>query len=581
MNSVLAFLAVIAVILLLCALIGARNRKEEEAALRSRFIKEFGGIPSKKMSALRYEKVPAWYLRHQPEDGIDEITWNDLDLDAVYRRMDSTLSGAGEEYLYALLRSPVPARHSGKSGDRGGVSICQIRWLEDDANAMVRLALQKALARLGHSGSYSVYEYLDRLEEAPEESNRQHILTFLLPAGSIALLFASVPAGVVCLIASLCYNMVMYYRRRGEIEPYIMTFSYILRMLRCADELCAAECSAFAGEQKELKQLSAGFAKFRRWSGILLSGSAVSSGNPVDIAVDYVRILFHIDLIKFNTMLSEAKGLRDEIDGMISILGRVDASIALASFERSLPYTCIPVLDKTDENPGTGKRKGPTVEGVYHPLLAEPVPNDIDLSGPILLTGSNASGKSTFLKALALCSLLAQTIGFCPARSYRGTIYRIRSSMALRDSIQSGESYFMVEIRSLKRIADLSGDGGRPVLCFIDEVLRGTNTVERIAASTEILTVLAQRGVLCCAATHDMELSVLLDQLYANYHFEEEIRDGDVVFSYHLHEGRAASRNAIRLLEAVGFEEGITARAQSRAESFERTGEWQTQPLSP
>ena len=570
MNSTLTFLAVIAVILLLCARIGARNRRQEEAALSRRLRKEFGRAPEKKMSSLRYEKVPAWYLRHPPEDGVDEITWNDLDLDAVYTRIDSTQSGAGEEYLYALLRSPVRA---GNSGVRSGVSIRQIRYLEEEANTDVRLSLQKALARLGHAGSYSVYDYLDRLEEAPEESNRQHLLTFLLPAGSIVLLFVSVPAGVVCLIASLCYNMVSYYRRRGEIEPYIVTFSYILRTLRCADEVRAADCSAFAAEQEELGHLSEGFTRFRRGSGILLSGSAVSGGNPVDIVIDYVRILFHIDLIKFNTMLSEAKGLRDEIDGLLSILGKIDASIALASFEKSLPYTCIPVLEEGD----AATQSTIAVSGLYHPLLTDPVPNDIDLTGPVLLTGSNASGKSTFLKAVALCALFAQTIGFCPAKSYRGEVYRIRSSMALRDSIQNGESYFMVEIRSLKRIADLAGDGGRPVLCCIDEVLRGTNTVERIAASTEILTVLAQRGVLCCAATHDMELSALLGGLYDNYHFEEEIRDGDVVFSYRLHRGRATSRNAIRLLEAVGFEEGITARAQRRAERFERTGEWQAQ----
>ena len=203
-----------------------------------------------------------------------------------------------------------------------------------------------------------------------------------------------------------------------------------------------------------------------------------------------------------------------------------------------------------------------------------PVLNSIDAKRPVLLTGSNASGKSTFLKAAALCAILAQTIGFCPAEGYRGVHYRIRSSMALRDSLLNGESYFMVEIRSLKRIADLSSDGGRKVLCFVDEVLRGTNTTERIAASTEILRTLAKRGVLCFAATHDIELTRLLEDQYDNYHFEEELKDGDVVFSYELHPGRATTRNAIRLLESIGFDQEVTRRAAKRAEEFEKTGKW-------
>ena len=559
MNSTLTFIAVVAVILALCAWIGAIRSKERAAALESALKDQFGKVPDKKMSPLRWEKVNAYYLRHPPEDGIDDITWNDLDMDAVYTRMDSTLSGAGEEYLYALLRSPVRGLTSPK------VSKDLIRYFEEDEHTQVRIAFQKALSAFGHSGKYSIYDYLDLLDEVPTQSNMRQLPVFLLPLLSLALLFVSVPAGVVCLIASLCWNMVTYYRRKGEIEPYIVSFYYLLRMLRCADEVISVSCGPFAGEQAELAKMQTSFARFRRGSGILLSGSAMSSGNPIDIVLDYVRILFHVDLIKFNTMVVEAGKHREEMDAELTILGRLDAAIALASFEKSLPYTCDPILHEDGIL---------EAEGIYHPLLSDPVPNSIRAVRPILLTGSNASGKSTFLKSIALCSLFAQTIGFCPAHSYSGRIYRIRSSMALRDSIRSGESYFMVEIKSLKRIADLAGDGTRPVLCCIDEVLRGTNTVERIAASTEILKAFASHGVLCCAATHDIELTSLLEDCYDNYHFEEDLRGGDVAFSYRLFPGRANARNAIRLLDAVGFDEDITGRALQRAERFEETGEW-------
>ena len=129
----------------------------------------------------------------------------------------------------------------------------------------------------------------------------------------------------------------------------------------------------------------------------------------------------------------------------------------------------------------------------------------------------------------------------------------------------------------LKGIMDAALDASAsPLLCFVDEVLRGTNTVERIAASTQILHQLSiRRGVYCFAATHDIELTHLLDGDYDNYHFEEDVKDHDVLFSYHLMSGRAQSRNAIKLLEVIGFTQDITQKSQEMAECFIKTGKWE------
>ena len=79
-----------------------------------------------------------------------------------------------------------------------------------------------------------------------------------------------------------------------------------------------------------------------------------------------------------------------------------------------------------------------------------------------------------------------------------------------------------MEIKALKRILTAAEQTGCPVLCFVDEVLRGTNTVERIAASSEILKYLKDKNVLCFAATHDIELTAILSGCYDNYHFQED-----------------------------------------------------------
>ena len=190
-----------------------------------------------------------------------------------------------------------------------------------------------------------------------------------------------------------------------------------------------------------------------------------------------------------------------------------------------------------------------------------------------MLTGSNASGKSTFLKTVAINAVFAQTIHTVLADAYEGGIYQICSSMALKDDITSGESYYMVEIRAIKRILDFIGRERR-VLCFVDEVLRGTNTVERIAAGAEILLSLTSAHAMCFAATHDVELTGLLEEHYDNYHFEEEIVENDIYFNYRLMKGKATTRNAIRLLSVMGYQKEIIENAERRAERFRQAGKW-------
>ena len=172
-------------------------------------------------------------------------------------------------------------------------------------------------------------------------------------------------------------------------------------------------------------------------------------------------------------------------------------------------------------------------------------------------------------------ALLAQTVHTCAAASYKAPFYRMYSSMSLRDDLAGGDSYYMVEIKSIKRILDqVSQEEGRPVLCFVDEVLRGTNTVERIAASTQIMKKLAEGHALCFAATHDVELTKLLEREYDNFHFEERIEENDIYFPYQLMKGPASTRNAIALLKMLQYDESSTTAAEAMAERFLREGNW-------
>ena len=201
---------------------------------------------------------------------------------------------------------------------------------------------------------------------------------------------------------------------------------------------------------------------------------------------------------------------------------------------------------------------------MYHPLLNDPVKNSLRTDRSILLTGSNASGKSTFLKAMAINQIFAQTIYTCLADSFQTAFYKVISSMALTDNILGEESYFIVEIKSLKRIFDeLEAD--IPVMAFVDEVLRGTNTTERIAASSQILKKLSHENAMIFAATHDIELTRILENDMTNYHFSEYIENDQVLFDYLIKKGPSTSRNAIKLLKVYGYDQELVDSAETMA----------------
>ena len=128
--------------------------------------------------------------------------------------------------------------------------------------------------------------------------------------------------------------------------------------------------------------------------------------------------------------------------------------------------------------------------------------------------------------------------------------------MAVKDDLMEGESYFIREIRYLKRILDSLNDE-KMTFCAIDEILRGTNTGERIRASRAILEYICDKNCIALVATHDKELTELLKASYINCHFSEEMGENDVTFSYKLMEGPATSQNAIALLKIAGFPDAI------------------------
>ena len=148
----------------------------------------------------------------------------------------------------------------------------------------------------------------------------------------------------------------------------------------------------------------------------------------------------------------------------------------------------------------------------------------------VVLTGANASGKSTFMKAVAINVILAQTINTCVAKNMKMPAIQVMTSMALRDDVLQGESYYMREIKYLKRMLD-ELKTGESMLFVIDEILKGTNTRERLAASNAILSYMVQKQGFLLIATHDLELVYALKNRYDTYYFDSQVHEKRYRFS--------------------------------------------------
>lgn len=546
------------------------NSKKYRKKILDKLYQSYGTPAERNYKPGEMDHIMMYYHKHPVPHQIDDITWNDLNMDQIYQTINTSCSAAGDEYLYYRLRTPVY--------DAGEMEKLEHKIYFFMEHEKERHDVQSAFYALGRTGKYSIYEYLEYLDDLGERKNFKYLFFDLLFLVCIGLMFLSPVYGIVLLLIVLCHNIIVYFKEYKQIEPYITSFRYIRRLLECVEQIQHLSLPAFSGEQKKLAVCYQNLKNFRRSSYLVLSSNKGNS-NPLEIVLDYLRMCFSLDLIQFNKALRAVRGHMDEIDEMITLLGQMETAVAIGSYRNSLQEGyCIPVIHYEEQS----ERKL-RIQDVYHPLLTNPVKNSLQATKGVLLTGSNASGKSTFLRTVAISAVYAQTIHTCPATYYEAPVFRIYSSMSLKDNLLGGESYYMAEIKSMKRILDQSrqaGKEGMHVLCFVDEVLRGTNTVERIAASTRIMQMFADEQTLCFAATHDVELTKLLEDRYDNYHFEERIEEEDIYFPYRLMKGPATSRNAIALLKMLGYDDRIISGAETMAENFLKTGKWERTELS-
>lgn len=239
-----------------------------------------------------------------------------------------------------------------------------------------------------------------------------------------------------------------------------------------------------------------------------------------------------------------------QVRGWFDALAELEALTCLAGLAFDRPAFTWPTLEED----------GPRVKatGLGHPLLDEPVLNDVELPGPgsaLLLTGSNMSGKTTLLRSLGLNAVLALAGAPVCARSFSLTPLHVLTSMRVKDSLERGVSYFHAEVLRIKAVLDAAAAAKGQAMFLLDEILLGTNTRERQIASREVLRLLLATGACGGVTTHDLSLANLAEEYggkVVNMHFRDHLENGKMVFDYRLRQGVVDTTNALRVLKMAG-----------------------------
>ncbi len=255
----------------------------------------------------------------------------------------------------------------------------------------------------------------------------------------------------------------------------------------------------------------------------------------------------------FAYLLGKARGdLAERLPQWLDIWYEIEALNGLTTFAYLNPDHAFPSLS---DQPVLKAR------AIGHPLIpyTEKVSNDFLLTGlgqVVMITGSNMSGKSSFLRTLGLNMVLAYAGCVIDAEQLEIGLFRLFSCIRVTDSVVDGISYFYAEVRRLRGLLDaLQTPDQPPVFFLIDEIFRGTNNRERLIGSESFIRALVGQQSLGLISTHDLELVKLADDIpqISNYHFREHIRDDRMVFDYVLRSGPSPTTNALKIMAIEGL----------------------------
>jgi hypothetical protein len=484
---------------------------------------------------------------HRPSD---HPFADDLDLfgrGSLFELLATTRTRAGEEVLARWLTTPASAEDARARQQA-------VRELS------ARLDLREAVAVLGDQVRTAVdAPVLRRWSQSPIRltGGRRRLAIAALTAFTVIALVVWSRTGTWggVALASLLTQSLVAYRLRQQVADVVHAVAEPAHDLDVLAQLLRVlERERFGSARLEELRQSLGstggasreIARLSRLVALLESSQNVMFALPAALVLWTTQWAFAIEAWRAKSGA--------HIPAWLATVGEFEALLALGGFAAEHPGYVFPSI-----------ASGPPsllATRLAHPTLpADAVANDVALAKArlqlLIVSGSNMSGKSTWLRTLGTTVVLSWT--GAPVRAETCTLspLAIGASIRVQDSLTDGRSRFFAEITRLKTIVDLTRSNGGAMLFLLDEILSGTNSHDRAAGAEGLLVGLVQAGAIGLATTHDLALAAIADRLpgvAANAHFADRFVHGTLTFDYTLRPGPVQTSNALALMRSIGLD---------------------------
>lgn len=350
-------------------------------------------------------------------------------------------------------------------------------------------------------------------------------------------IFKVVPYIIVPIVILLNFLITSYFSNIGEINSNLITVGSLF--LGYNDIIKYIEVNDF--NSKELNNIKNDIMTNKKaLKEFNIINSFISSSNNI-----IYRIIFD-GLFSIDTFMSYlfVKWQKKKCDSIKNI------ALSIAKLEGLLSLSVIGLVKDTHVVPKVSQEF--KFEELYHPLISEnnAVKNDFKFEGMNIITGSNMSGKTTFMRTIGVNYLLFKAGGIVCANSFNAGIYKIMTSMKVVDEMTNGISTFYGEVLRIKSIVEES-ENDENLLVLVDEIFKGTNTLDRLTGAKAFIEKINKSNIKAIITTHDFELCNIKG--VNNYHFLEHYIDDKIKFDYKIHDGISQTRNAIYLLKIAGI----------------------------
>ncbi|MGJ8745654.1 MutS-related protein [Polaribacter sp.] len=538
------FLA-IAIILVIWFLISNFNKKKRLTKLRTSLYKNWG-TPQKK-TYYNFFVISKYFNNNSHKEKayhiLSDKIKSDFDIDAIFKFINRTSSKIGEQYLYFKLRTIG--------------SIKEVQKFEKltalfENNKELSITCQLELSKLNNNNAYYLEELVnDKQLEKPKYLWLVKTLT-ITAISSIILLFFY-PIFSLLLVPVFSANLFFHYKNKHSVVYYLNGVNQLSRALKVSKNLA------------KIPEIVSNFNNIcfiERIKTIQLKTEFIAFEKNVTneylfffwFFAEMIKILFNVEYLMFYSFLNSINKERKSIEQLFIFIGEIDVAISTASLKAGNLKICTPTFTIHNEL---------KVNEIYHPLIENCITNNVNLlQKSMLLTGSNMSGKTTFIRTVAVNSILAQTLNICFADTYSAPFYKVYSSIRITDDLLEDTSYYLQEVLTVKELIDVAKDS-YPCLFVLDEIFKGTNTIERISGGKAILSFLNTDNNTVLVSTHDIELTELLvKENYDFYHFSEQIKDNTLFFDHKIKTGKLQTRNAIKILELYNYPSEIIKSAK-------------------